>query len=335
MFQIFSTLVFLFTALFFTACGAEKKAVAVPTQVLPSWYKTPPLSNSSDLYALGEGKNKEEAIANALNLMASSLSVSVSSSYNAKTVVKEGRVNSSEGIYANEVQSSVKEIRISSYELLKAESLGFKKYAVLLKSNKKKLFDSLLQELKQNFKILAQKEKTMVDANGLKQLSFYANAKKSLQNLPNTLIIMNVLNPTFNSTSYLQSMQEINVKYDELLANLSFSIHSDKNSINLKAPLAKGLSAKKLKIKKSGAKMHFSVYIKSKIEEANSYGFSLARSDISIVTMDSTGTIVGSNALNIVGQSSQGYDIAKQNIVFRLNALIEKEGIAKVMGLDI
>jgi len=323
------------TLLFLSGCVSQKQVVVAQDKVLPSWYTSPPLSNSDDLYAIGDGKDKKEAISNALAFMASTLSVSISSSYSANTVVKEGRINNSQAVYNSDIQSDVKEIRISSYKVLHAESLGFKKYAVLVKSNKKKLFDSLRQEIIQKFEIISQEEKTVQNLHMLKQFSFYKEASDSLKSIPNTLIVMNVLNPAFVGADYLKTMQDINSKYEYILANISFAIHSDKNADNLRSPIAKGLTAKKLKIKKSGSKMHFSVYIKANVEYVTSYGFSLARSEITITTMDSEGSVVGSNALNLVGQSSQGFGVAKQNVAYKLNALIKKEGISKVMGLDI
>lgn len=329
------TIVLTLTILLLVGCGPTKKVVVAQQKQLPTWYKTPPLSNESDLYALGDGKDKKEAVANALNSMASTLSVSISSTYNAKTVVKEGRVNSSEGIYSSDLQSDVKKIRISNYELLHAESLGFKKYAVVIKSNKKRLFDGMLQEIKQNFTIIKEREQSVADGNALTKLSFYKGAKDSLENLPNTLIVMNVLNPSFDGSPYLQSMQLIESKYQNLFFKISFSISADANSINLKDSIAKALSAKKFKIKNAENKRHFTIYLKSEIEQANSYGFTLARCKLNIVTKDSNGVVIGSNTLNIVGQSSQGYGVAKQNLSYKLNALIAKEGVSKIMGLNI
>lgn len=335
MFKVCFTPLLMLLMLLLIGCGPTKRAVVAPVQELPSWYQAPPLSNDNDLYAVGEGRDKKEAVANALNLMASTLSVSISSSYNAKSVIREGRVNSSEAIYSNDLQSDVKEIRISNYQLLNAQSLGFKKYAVLIKSNKKKLFESMLQEVEQNFEIIRKNEASLKDVDALKQLSFYRDAQDSLKNLPNTLIVMNVLNPSFKSSEYLQLCQQIELKYQNSLADISFFIYSDKNTENLKASIAKGLSAKKFKIQNSNLKKHFRVYLKSKIQKANSYGFTLARSSINILTKDDKGVIIGSNTLNLVGQSSQGYSIAKQNLAYKFNALIKKEGIAKIMGLDI
>ncbi|CAI6144117.1 MAG: hypothetical protein SPLUMA2_SPLUMAMAG2_00111 [uncultured Sulfurimonas sp.] len=102
-----------------------------------------------------------------------------------------------------------------------------------------------------------------------------------------------------------------------------------------RSPLSKGLSAKRLKLKQAKGTSHFNIYVNTRIEEAKAYGFWLARSEISIKTKDYQGVIVGSNSLQIIGQSSQSFAIAKQNIAFKLSTLIQNEGIAKVLGLDL
>jgi hypothetical protein len=326
----------LFTLIFFFGCGEKKRSVVAPQKALPSWYKSPPLSNEEELYALGEGQNREDAIANALNMMASTLSVSLSSDFRAKTVVQEGRNNSVDALYENDVKSSVKELRISNYEILDAQSLGFKKYAVLLKSNKKQLFTSMLQETNQEFSLLDEKEKNLEGANGIKKLVFYKEAKNSLVNLPNRLIVMSVLESSFDGTMYMQKLQAYDGAYESLLKGLTFLVTTSKNANNLQRVIEKGLSKEKINIATDGEEnMHFHVHIDANIQEANSYGFSLARSEINIVTKDSDGTAVGANRLSIIGQSSQGYEVAKQNLAIKLDELVKKEGIARVLGLSI
>ncbi len=327
----------IFTVITFvlSGCGSSKPQVVVKTQALPSWYTNPPLSTSSDLYALGEGRDKKEAIAEALSFMASTLSVSISSKYNAKTEVREGKVNSSDGVYKSNIQSNVQEMRISSYELIHAKSLGFKRYAVVIKSNKRKLFTSMLHELEQKFALIKNEEKSLENANALEKLSFYKKKKKSLESLPNTLLVLNVLNPAFEDYEYIRQTQEIATKYHEIRQKISFSIKTNSQALNLKAVIAKAISEKMLKIKEAQGAYHFTIYIKSEMERTQAYGFWLARSNISITTKDYKGTIVASNTFQITGQSSQSFIIAKQDIAFRLNALIKKETISSILALDI
>jgi len=319
----------------FSGCGSTKPRVVVKEKTLPSWYTNPPLSSTTELYALGEGKDKQEAIAEALSFMVSTLSVSISSRYNAQTEVREGRMTSSDAVYKSNITSEVQKIRISSYKVLNAESFGFKRYAVLIKSNKQKLFKSMQHGLDQKFKLIESAQKSLEGANALDKLFFYKTQKKSLQNLPNTLIVMNVLQPAFEGDEYIRETQKIGLAYQDIVQNISFSINSNKQGSNLKAPLAKGISEKRLKIKQAQGPQHFNIYVSNSIEKAQAYGFLLARSEITIKTKDYKGVIVGSNTLQIIGQSSQNFAIAKQNVAFRLNVLIEEEGIGKVLGLDL
>ena len=319
----------------FSGCGVQKQIVVAQKQELPSWYKNPPKSNQTELYALGFGKDKKSATTDALTQMVSTLSVSVSSKFSGRTVVKEGSSSSSTATYIDESKSEVKKIRISNYEILKAQSLGFKKYAVLVTSNKKKLFDSMKQEIEQEFSIIDKKKKIISKQNLIKQIAFYREAKKSLSSLPNKLLVMSELKSGFDGTIYLNKLNKIEMMYEKLLSSITFTIKANYEAKNLKTPIAKGISDEKFKISKSRGKNNFIIKIGSKIEKANAYGFTLARSAISIRVEDYKGNIIGSNKLNITGQSTQGFAIAKENVAIKLSALIKKEGIEKIIGIKL
>ena len=172
-------------------------------------------------------------------------------------------------------------------------------------------------------------------SSGIKQLSIYKEQKILLADVPNMVRVMSVLDASFDGSKYLKKYQEIDAKYMQLLGAITFSIESNAQAQNLKAPIQKGLSAKNLTIKQSSGKNHFKIKISSTIEEASSYGFTLARSAIDITTQDANGAIIGSNKLNITGQSTQGYAIAKESIAIKLSEMIRKEGIERVLGLQI
>ncbi len=320
---------------FFSGCGVQKQMVVVQKKELPSWYKNPPKSDQRQLYALGFGKDKKSATTDALAQMLSTLSVSISSKFSGKTVVKEGSSSSSSATYIDESQSEVKKIRISNYEILKAQSLGFKKYAVLVTSNKKKLFDSMKQEIEQDFAIIDKKKNIISKQNLIKQIAFYRDSKNSLSSLPNRLLVMSELKRGFDGRVYLNNFNKIEMMYEKLLSSITFTIKANYEAQNLKTPIAKGISDKKFKISNTRGKSNFIIKIGSKIEEANAYGFTLARSAISIRVEDYKGNIIGSNKLNITGQSTQGFAIAKENVAIKLSALIKKEGIQKVIGLSL
>jgi len=324
----------LIVGVLFSGCGSAKR-IEVAQKQLPSWYENPPRTTSSELYAIGEGKTKREAIDNALTLLASTLSVSISSSFNAKTVIKEGRVNSSNATYINQTQSDVKKIRITNYELLNAVQLGFKRFAVLVKANKKELFNGLKNEIDQEFAMIEQSEKNLKNENALKKFSFYKKSINKTKNIPNSLIVMKALNAHFNAKGYLEQLNQLQTKYDYFLAHITFSINAATDAKGFTKSIAKGLSSKKFNLKNKKNNMHFIVEIKANINKAEAYGFSIARSDITFTTKDAKNVIVATNVVHIDGQSSQGYKIAVQNISKKLDALISKEGIGTVLGLNI
>ena len=319
----------------FSGCGSSKKMVVAEKRELPSWYMNPPMSNANDLYSVGEGQSREGAISDALSMMASTLSVSISSDFKSKSVINEGRVNSSQATSTNEIQSSVKKIRISNYELQNSQSIGYKKYIVLVKSNKQKLFSSMKQELDQKFYLIDERKKGITNLNAIKRASKYREFMDELDGVENNLIVMNVLNSSFDGQEYLAKSQAVEKEFQNIVSNLTFSISTNDVASNLESTISKGLSAKKLKIKNTSGKNHFNIHLNSKINKASSYGFSLARSSIDVSIKDYKGTTIGSNKLNIVGQSTSGFSQARENVAYKLNEMINKEGISKVIGLKI
>ena len=331
--QIFLMLLTLF--LIFSGCSSKKRVVA-EAKTLPSWYVNQTKSDRNTLYSVGEGEDKASAIANALSNMASTLSVSIESDFNTKSVVRDGMVSSIQRDSTSEIHSKVKKIRISDYQIIHAEEFGFLRYLVAVKSDKYKLFISLDKELSQNFSIIQRKYEEAEEFNTLKKLSIYKKAKESLEDVKNTLIVMHSLNPGFNDTAYLSKVLEIENRYESLLSKITFSIDANDDAKNLMASVANGLSLQKYKIiNKPAGKNHFTIRIVSSTSQAKSYGFNLARSAISITVKDNDATVIGSNKLNITGQSTQGYAIAKENVSVKLNTAILENGIANIIGLEL
>lgn len=333
--RFFSLTLLIIGSLIFSGCFSKKEIDLRPQKVLPSWYANPLETTSTTLYSTGEGEDREDAVANALSMMASTLSVSIASQFNSKKVVKEGLQNSIDSTVSNEVQSDVKKIRISHYEILNSQEAGFKKYIVLIKSDKQKLFESLKNELDRKFALIDGKIEDASVHHALQKLHVYKMAKADLEDVPNTLTVMNVLNGSFSSKEYVGKIKMIESRYENETSNISFSIECDETSKNLEASIKEGLGLKKLQIKKSNGEKHFKIVVASNIQRASSYGFTLARAAIEITVKDYKNSVVGSSKLNITGQSTQGYEIAKESVAIKFGEIIKKEGISKVLGIEL
>ncbi len=326
--------ILILTLLLFSACGAQKRVVVVEKKA-PTWYDNPPLSDSNTLYEVGQGYTKKEAIDNALSMMVSTLSVSIESKYHSKSVENQGSVENYQKTVSNEINSEVKKIRISNYEVVKAEEFGFKDYRVLVKSDKRKIYSSLKKEMEQKFSFIDKRSKDIQKLNAIKQMRYYKKAKESVADVPDTLTVLSSLESRFNPDKYLDKLQKVQRKYEQLLNSISFSIKTNSDARNLKDPIRDGLAQKKYQIKDAKGSSHFTITVTNKIQKAKAYGFDLARSAIAINVKDYRGSIIGSNKINIIGQSTQGYEIAKESVAIKFQAMIEKEGIENILGLKL
>lgn len=325
----------LFGLLFLAGCSAQKEVEVAQKKAPPSWYVNPPKTTPATLYAIGEGEDRDEAVKNALNMMASTLSVSISSQFDSQKVVQEGLVNTHQSTVVTKTQSDVKKIRISSYEIAESYALGFRKHIVLIKSQKQKLFESLHSELEQKFALADSQIASLSLSHALNQLSGHRKVKDALKDVPDTLVVMNVLNSSFDGKEHIQKIDKINSSYEKLLSSITVAITSDGDSKHLEAPIREGFSSKGVHISSGKGSTHFRVNVKSNPQKASSYGFTLARYAIEISVQDYKGAVVASNKLNIVGQSTQGYEIAKESVAMKLDEMIKKEGIGKITGLDL
>jgi hypothetical protein len=133
----------------------------------------------------------------------------------------------------------------------------------------------------------------------------------------------------------LKKLNAINEKYFYLLGHITFSLNAAPDATQFIKSVAKGLNAKGFKIENKKNKLHFTVFIKAQIKKAQAYGFSIARSEITLSTYDFKKNIVATNVLHLDGQSSQGYSIALQDLSKKFDSLIMKEGIENIILIDI
>lgn len=321
-------------ALMGSGCSSKKEVTFASPKSLPSWYTNPPKTDNQILYEVGEGINKEDAINKALNFMASTLSVTIASEYTSHDSVRTGSVNSYQQDVDNTIKANVQATRISHYQIVESTEHSFRRYLVLIKSDKKQLFESMKKELNEKIALLKNQESSIKNKNVIEQLRFYKQADDDFASIVHSLNVMHVLNSDFDSSPYLEATNHYKNSYNDLRAKITFGFQSNGQGKNLIAPIKAGLSGKKLLVEERADHYHLVIAIDAKIEEAESMGFHLARSAISITTKNKAQTAIGSNKLNIVGQSTQGFAIAKENVAIQLQQLIDEQGIENILGLN-
>ncbi len=330
-------LIALSVLLLFTGCGKKlKPAVVFEPKALPSWVENPPVSNNTTIYAIGEGSSKEDAIANGLNEMLSTLSVSLESDFRAEATSK--RVNGFENYYEDinsVVKTKVKELRISNYKVEGQAKRGFNKYVVLLSSNKQGLFNSLKDEIDKKITLLNSEEKAHKSVNVLKQFSFYKKASEDVDGFLYKSVIMKAIVKSFDDKYIQKSVSHYKNSFSSLRSKISFSVKSDSNSKNLVPVIKDTITSNGFKISNSKNRYHMNIYVSSKSIKAESYGFTLARTSIAINLKDYNNQTLSTKKLDLIGQSTQGYRVAREDVAYKLKEIVDEEGIKSIIEIDL
>jgi hypothetical protein len=336
MYFLFKPFLLVGLLMFVSACQSLSLQTASKREqshkALSQWYVKPPKSTDSELYGVAEGQTQQDAIAHALSDIVARLNVSIASSFRFKSVVREGVRESVDREYVDEIKSEVQKITISNYELLESQKLGFKRYAVLVKVDKKAFAEALKKELQRDFFTLKSIKKAPA-LNALEKLRLYREKLQALQDLQNKLAVLSVLQKGFSQEKYLKQYEVLKQEYEALRRKISFWIYA--NYAPLREPLKKGLSAEHFHLKKERSKEHFDIDVQADIQKAVAYGFILARAHITINTKDYHGNVIATNSFSLTGRSTQGFHMAKQDLLRALNQKVQDEGIAKVLNLHI
>ncbi len=313
-------------------CGGSKPAPApvVKKKPLPSWYLNPPKDDARYMYGVGSAEDRDAAIKAALVDMVSKLGVSIESSM-------ESTQETLNNYYANSVSKStikaqVSKIRISNYEVVAAQRISYREFAVLIKSDKHALFAGLKKEV--DGKLEQMKERLKL-AKSMDRLSRY-NLKKKLaqeaKELTANVYILAQLRPDFNDKPYLQEIQRIQEAFEKEKAQLAFGVFAKNKEASIFAEkITNYLTSKGLSVKRSPNSLKITVESSMNVVYST---FTIAVVKVKIKVFDGK---------NIVGSTDRviklRYNAQKESLLRRAAAELEKdlrnEGLQKVLGLKL
>ncbi len=320
-----------FVMLFFISCS-QKEPIFTKKE-LPSWYVNPPQNSTSSYFSLGEGRDKQAAILDALNSFAQTLSVGIESEFVMQTQTNGSYLSSQNT--KSIISSKVKNINLSSYEVLNIYDLGFERVLCLIKLDKKGLFSAFLSDIEQKLatsRAMIDEAKNYDIANRLKS---YKKAKANIDDVEVSIGLEKVLNGEFDALRYQAASRKIVYLYDELKSSITISLHSDKNSQNYLQGLKSAATSDGIvMVEKGSLKNHLDLYVNSSMKKTYSYGFYMANSIISFELKNSSGNIVGANRVEVVSHSPNSYEDAIVGLRIKFDELIKKEGVSKVVGFE-
>jgi hypothetical protein len=319
------------------ACSTKEPSTASTPKPLPSWYVNPPQNDSRWLYATGEGVDRQAALADALNMMAAGLSVTIDSHYQSKATQtrtkdgEQGRFHSDSTIRAD-----VEKIRISDFDVLESTEQSFRKYIILIRAERARIASSVRKELETTYAQLHNREASLGKNSTLARYLFYRDVQKNRAQREQLQRILTLLVPRQDISGYLEWEKAFERRYFTLSKELCFNLRAQTPLAKQLLPvLREGLNTEKLHtVEKDANRRCLTLQVNTHENRAMSMGLYLARTEIALETRDEAGNIVASRTLHLVGQSSQGYAIAQSNVAVKLKKSIQREGIFAVMGIQ-
>jgi len=319
-----------------TACSPKTPPVVYTPRELPGWFLNPPSNTQQYLYGSAEGKNLKEARGNALENMISQLGISISSSYQSKLKVKrQYREYFSKDIDYT-LEAEVKKIRVSNYELIQSHKQSYNQFLVLVRSDKQLFTQGLIKDLDMKINSIKADRELYRSSNVLRRQQFYSRASKELDTLLPSLLVLSSLDSSFEDAGYLQSISKIKKESQELHEKLSFSLVNDENSKAYKEELQVALTdqGKHVTRTQKNDKDHIFINLHTTTNFSNAQGFDILKATLTIEVKDHQNKLIGGNRIKLSGQATQGKSFALRNSSKKLQNLIHKSGIEKVLGIS-
>ncbi|MCV6608224.1 MAG: LPP20 family lipoprotein [Campylobacterales bacterium] len=319
--------------IFFTGCFGSSKPEPVS---YPNWYFNPPKSDSMYLYGKGEGYSEKEAVDAGLNRIASTLSVSVESSFESqKNIYQVGGQEEYTRNVSNNIKSNVAKITFNNYELFNMAKVGDKIVVVVkvdrekLFAGKKKEYDSSKRKISDLYKL--SKNKSIIEKlNKLKEVNKASNKAVSLA------FLLNTLKDNYKIESDLKTFEGYKKEERSVRSSIKFYIKADRNSKLLAEPIRVALNKQGMKVINNFSKNKnvVQIFLKGRDKKAKAMGRKIIKTTLNITLKTNRGNVLSSNKLTLVGKSSFDYGQAKESVSKNLAKQINKDGVMTIIGLE-
>ena len=326
-------LLYLVLIFIFTGCLGGSKPEPVN---YPNWYFNPPKSDSMYLYGKGEGLSEKEAVDAGLNRIASTLSVSVESSFESQKNIYQagGREEYSRNV-SNNIKSNVAKITFNNYELFNMARVG-NKTIVVVKVDREKLFAGKKKEYDSSKRKISDLHKLSKNKSIIEKLNKLKEVNKASDKAVSLAFLLNTLKDSYKIERDLKTFEGYKKEERAVRSSIKFYIKADKNSKLLAEPIRVALNEGGMKVinRFSKNKNVVQIILNSRDKKAEAMGRKIVKTTLNITLKTNRGNVLSSNKLTLVGKSSFDYGQAKESVSRNLAKQIKKDGVMKTIGLD-
>lgn len=301
-------------------------------QGLPEWYVNATQSNSFTLYGVGEGGSLEEAKSQALNAMASSLSVSVSSVMNKEEFVQSDNRGQSDSFKSvkNRVNLEVQRIEFTNSRVVKNTVVDGTFY-VLVSVDRDELFKLKSERFFSLDKKIDNAYKMALSSSALESLKALKTLEKEITEAKGKAVVLSAIKPEFKISKYLDKYNNYLLKQKELLAQ--FVIYVDSDSGYFAQEMIEALNGEQLKVTKYASRSNVTVKVRNRVRKSMYKSFYIVKVSTTITTK-SGNKIVSNKTLNSVGRSGSSHANALADASKRFAKKVKQEGVNNLLGFN-
>ncbi len=313
----------------FASCNSSK----IETMSgLPKWYSAPKQNDAVNLYGIGEGFSMDEATKAALKNLSSKLMVSISSE--SSMLLEENK------LYANEetrqkINEVVEKMTFSNYVVSKTAQNGARIY-IEISVDRKAFIEERTQKLSDLNKRMKDIYDDLVNKNILEKYNKLAEIINLCNEAKSISYILNGLGAgPIDKKSDMERYAFYQKSYDGILNQIEFFIELENSPKSIANVFNRAISNEKIKIAKSktASTNLVIVNIKSDLVTNNIYGSEIAKLKVNISLLSNNNKVLGSNSIEVTGNSMVSKEEAVNAAVSSLAEKINQESILKILSI--
>ncbi len=305
---------------------ATKERIEVAPVALPQWYTSPPHADRHYLYAVGEGSQRNEAIADALGQIRAMLGVSVATHFESAITERQGVQSDYQKQTDSQIVTTAAALPIAHYELIESLQHSYRSALVLVRCERRQLIEGFKEEIETQRKSLELRlsKRTLDDLMALE-----AEAEAFETQFPNLLSALTTLGG--DAQSYAADYPSMRAQIEAYRASFSFALHTKEGDAALLSIIRSALSQKGYRIAKEGD-AEYKIALDAHTDTVMAYGFYVVRARLELQTLDAKGHIIRSAIVALVAQNAQSIAMATQELGRKLAQHIDAEGVESLLG---
>ena len=311
--------VILFSLLLITGCMEPKPQQT--TTVYPAWFSQTLQDSSQFYYATAQGSNKTDAINNALNFIASKISVSVGSDFQSTTTVSQTDYTKSSQLNVN---NHVEKIHFNNYTIIQEKQVT-NHYFVAIKVNRIALAQSLKSKILKHLSTI-QSTLNMQYKNSVAKLRHYKKVEENFSSIDRQITLLASVNPQADTQKYILQRNSFYNRIHKFFQTISFTLQGADNKYKQK--IYAFITQKGYKVTKYRATIR--LHIRVKKQKIISLGYKILKGVITIQVFDSKKrSILGEKRIIVAGKSISSFAQADEFMLHNFTQKIQNQKLLR------